>query len=210
MRRSFESWFTNNIESNEMYIIYPLQYEPEASTSVRAFYFSDQLALIKLIGKVLPLEVKLVVKEHGGNKGYRKSDFYRELSYMPNVVLLPPEYDVKKLITGCIAVITLTGRMGWEAIVNNKPVISLGHTYWSSYYAVINVQSWKELSYAIRECYESAKQEAVNDDNKLIAFASAYIQCIHSGNFVLNSSSFMKNDNVNSFCDLLLSLASKI
>ena len=207
MRKNYKNWFTKVVAVDDKYIIYPLHYEPEASTLVRAFKFSDQLALIKSITKVLPLDVKLIVKEHGGNKGYRKTEFYRELSYMPNVVLRPPEYNVTELISNCICVITLTGRMGWEAIVNNKPVITLGRSYWSSFYKVHNVQSLKELSNAISECYQTSGQSDV-DMTKLHAFASAYIKCIHDANFVINGAAFMEEKNINAFCLILSELIS--
>jgi hypothetical protein len=205
MRKNHKKWFTKEITKNDKYIIYPLHYEPEASTLVRAFRFSDQLALIKQITKALPLDVMLVVKEHGGNRGYRKTEFYRELSYMPNVVLRPPEYSVTDLISNCLCVITLTGRMGWEAIVNDKPVITLGRSYWSSFDMVYNVQSPKGISDAIAECHHSSGNSDV-DMNKLLPFTSAYINCVHKANFVINGESFMTENNINAFRHILLGL----
>jgi len=207
-RWSHNKWFAKNVEPDARYFLYPLHYEPESSTSVRAFYFSDQLALIKLISKLLPPGVKLIVKEHGGNQGYRKPGFYRELYYMPNVTLLPPSANVSSLVKNCIGVITLTGRMGWEAIANNKHVITLGRTFWTTFDSVHYVESWRELSEAMNECCKDSGS-GNNYDSNLISFASSYIQCIHDGSFVLNSSSFMTDDNVGKFCDLLLGLLPK-
>jgi hypothetical protein len=208
MNRYYNFWFTKTINSTDKYFIYPLHYEPEASTLVRAFHFSDQLALIKLIAKLLPIDSILVVKEHSGNKGYRKTEFYRELFYMPNIVLRPPEYDVSKLINNSMCVITLTGRMGWEAIVNNKPVITLGRSFWSSIDSVYCVQSWKELSSAIMACYNKKEQGATHNKDNLVKFTAAYMACTYKGNFVINSSLFATQENVALFKDMLLDLIS--
>ena len=204
MRINYKHWFDKQLHEDDKYIIYPLHYEPEASTLVRAFHFSDQLALIKMIAKVLPLDVVLVVKEHSGNRGYRNPEFYKELSYMPNVVLRPPEYNVTKLLSKCMCVITLTGRMGWEAIVNNKPVITMGRSFWSSFDGVHNVQSWKELSSTIIKIHKSSINSEQFDENKLLAFASAYIRCVYDANFVINSSSFLTEENVEKFTNMII------
>lgn len=206
MRWAHEKLFDKGVAPGERFFIYPLHYEPESSTSVRAFFFSDQLALIRLIAKVLPLGIKLVVKEHGGNQGYRKPDFYRELSYMPNVIMLPPEHDVSLLLRDCIGVITLTGRMGWEALVNNKCVITLGKTFWTFFDAVQYVESWKELADALHRCCRHGAQDGNHDDAKLVAFAAAYIQCTHEGSFVLNTCNFLSPGNISQFANLLLGL----
>ncbi|HQS52914.1 MAG TPA: hypothetical protein PLN99_13560, partial [Daejeonella sp.] len=196
--------FAKNVSDGEQYFIYPLHYEPESSTLVRAFYFSDQLALIKTIAKVLPLGVKLVVKEHGGNQGYRKPGFYKEVSYLPNVILIPPQFEVSKLVKNCIGVITLTGRMGWEALVNKKPVITLGHTFWTSFPTVHYVVSWRELSEAVIRCCQ--QHDSKPDDEQLVAFAAAYIQCTHEGAFVLNTKNYLSVDNISKFSKIMLGL----
>ena len=201
-----EQLFASYVAEDERFFIYPLHYEPEASTAVRAFYFSDQLALIRLIAKVLPLGIKLVVKEHGGNQGYRKPEFYKELAYMPNVIMLPSRYDVGSLLKRCHGVITLTGRMGWEAIVNQKPVICLGKAYWSSLESVHRVESWKELSDAVQKSCEAAQGEDYHCEESILAFAAAYIECTYPGSFVLNSEALNMPSNINAFVEMLLDL----
>ena len=201
-----EQLFESDLSEDERFFIYPLHYEPEASTAIRAFYFSDQLALIRLIAKVLPFGVKLVVKEHGGNQGYRKPEFYRELSYMPNVIMLPSHYDVVSLLRRCYGVITLTGRMGWEAIVNQKPVICLGQTYWSSLESVHRVESWRELSSAIEQICEANRDNNYHSEESILALAAAYIDCTYPGSFVLNTENLGSPANINAFVDMLLDL----
>jgi hypothetical protein len=203
MRINKNKLFSSEIPADSEYIIYPLHYEPESSTVVRAFHFSDQLATIRMISKALPLDVILVVKEHSGNKGYRKPFFYKELSYMPNVLLLPPEFNVSEAVKNCLCIVTLTGRMGWEAIVHGKPVIALGDSFWSSMSSVYKVRSIDQMIDSIRDIY-SRKEEPVNgDDSEIIAFAAAYIECTSPGNFVINGRKFLTEKNVDLFVDMI-------
>lgn len=203
MRINKNKFFSSGIPADCEYVIYPLHYEPESSTMVRAFHFSDQLSTIRMISKALPLDVILVVKEHSGNKGYRKPFFYKELSYMPNIVLLSPEFDVSEIVKKCLCVVTLTGRMGWEAIVNGKPVIALGDSFWSSMNSVYKVRSIDQIIESIWDVY-SKKDEIVEwNDSEIDAFAAAYIECTYPGNFVINGRNFLTEKNVDLFVNII-------
>jgi hypothetical protein len=208
MEFHYRNWFADKMAPGLRYFVYPLHYEPEASTTVRAYYFSDQMATIKLIAKCLPLGIRLAVKEHRGNRGYRKTGFYKELSYLPNVVLLSPDSNVLDLVRDCIAVITLTGRMGWEAIVNGKPVIALGRSFWSSFDSVHTAESWRELVNVISSCCDPNRPQPVHDEQKVLAFTAAYIQCIWKGNFVFGGKQLLTGSNIADFANMLMGLAS--
>jgi hypothetical protein len=188
------------------YFIFPLHYEPESSTSVRAFCFSDQLATIKLLSKILPPTVQLVVKEHGGNQGYRKANFYRELSYMPNVIMLAADRDVSGLLKECLGVMTLTGRMGWESLVNNKPVICFGKSFWSWHKNIYRADSVSGLKAKIQEISQNKDNKYMVDEDELLAFTSSYIRCTHKGMFVLNAKGFSSDANIKHFSNILMSL----
>lgn len=214
-KQFFSKWFETEVSPHERYFVYPLHYEPEASTLIRAFNFSDQMCVIKQIIKVLPLGIKLVVKEHAGNQGYRKTSFYRELYYFPNVILVPPSYNGKKLIKNSVGVITLTGRMGWEALIMDKPVITFGETFWTSFDTVMKPDSWRQLKEFIKNIvgnmtkvnpYPMTNNDTI--DNRLISYAAAYISLVHEANFVLGTKDLYDNLNVKRIAQLLYSKVS--
>ncbi len=198
----YNKCFVKKLDSNLKYFVYPLHYEPESSSVVRAFYFSDQIALIKQIAKLLPIGTYLVVKEHGGNHGYRKVNDYIEISYLPNVLLVPRDYNVSSLINKSLGIITLTGRMGWESIVNNKPVIAFGDSYWSSFTGVFNVISWPDLKEKLHYCC-SLNGSFKYNQHKLLAFTAAYIACIYEGSFIFHAKKFMSLENIQKFSKML-------
>ena len=182
------------------YFVYAAHFEPEASVQIRAFHFSDQLALIKQISRLLPPDCILVVKEHKGNQGFRKPDFYRELSHIYNVFCASPDTDLRKLMKKSQGVITLTGRVGLEALIDNIPVIAFGHTFWSSLSDVITPKSPKDIKTVLSSLSkidvlnrENLKPEIKSDICHLLI---AYNQLTYDGNFIHGSNDFSASENL--------------
>ena len=205
IRMNFSKWFCDKLSRDEKYFLFPLQYEPEATTLIRAYPFSDQMSVIEQIAKALPLGTTLVVKEHRGNHGYRKPSFYRELHYVTNVRLLPREAILDDLIKNSLGVITLNSRMGWEALVLGKPVIALGRGFWTSFDKVKHPSSWSDLKIMIRNIASNDGREYQFEyDDRLIAYAAAYISLTRNGNFVLASEDFLTSANIERLTDIIV------
>lgn len=198
-------WFCKELPLGEKFFVFPLQYEPEASTFVRAFPFFDQMYVIQQIAKALPLGVTLIVKEHKGNQGYRKSAFYRELQYLPNVKLVDRETELNNLISNSIGIITLTSRMGWEGLVFRKPVIALGSTFYTFFEEVKKPGAWMELKRIIEECVSNMDNDNKESDydKKLLAYAAAYISLIQKGNYIPGSMGVFDGENISAVAKVL-------
>lgn len=115
----------------EKYVVYPIHFQPEASTLVQAPMYVDQLALIQDIAKSLPIGYRLYVKEHVSNRGRRPLEFYEAIRAIPCVRLLGPDVDTWTLIRGASAIAVITGTMGWEGVLFNKPVITFGSVWFN-------------------------------------------------------------------------------
>lgn len=198
-------WFCRWLTPDEKYFLFPLQYEPEASTFVRAFPFFNQMFIIQQIAKALPLGITLIVKEHKGNPGYRKSTFYRELQYLPNVKLVDRETELNSLITNSIGIITLTSRMGWEGLVLKKPVIALGTSFYTFFEEVKKPGSWMELKRMIDECVNNIDidNKESDYDNKLLSYTAAYISLIQKGNYIPGSRGVFEEENISAIAKVL-------
>lgn len=114
----------------ERYVLYPIHFQPEASTLVQAPYYLDQLALIADLAKSLPAGVRLYVKEHLSNRGRRPLSFYRTIRETFGVRLLGPDVDTWRLIENAAAIAVITGTMGWEGLIFDKPVIVFGSVFY--------------------------------------------------------------------------------
>lgn len=205
-RMNSSRWFYDKLSRDEKYFLFPLQYEPEATTLIRSYPFSNQMSVIEQIAKALPLGTTLIVKEHRGNHGYRKPSFYKDLHYLPNVRLIPREAYLDDLIKNSLGVITLNSRMGWEALVLGKPVIALGRGFWTSFDQVKSPSSWAELRTTIRDIVTGdGRYYQPKYDDQLIAYAAAYISLTKIGNFVLASKDFLAPANIEKLSDVITS-----
>jgi hypothetical protein len=134
----------------EPYVLYPLHYQPEATTLVLAPYYLNQVALIEDIAKSLPAGYRLYVKEHIVSRGRWPLDFYAAIRRVPGVRLLAPTADTWSLVRGAAAIAVITGTMGWEGVLLDKPVVTFGRVFFNRYPLVhrageLAKQEWPEL-----------------------------------------------------------------
>jgi hypothetical protein len=136
--------------AGERYVLYPLHFQPEATTLVLAPYFLNQLALIEDLAKSLPAGFRLYVKEHVVSRGRWPISFYESIRRVPGVRLLSHAEDGIALIRGASAVAVITGTMGWEGLLLDKPVITFGRVFYNRYPLVhrggeVAKQDWPSL-----------------------------------------------------------------
>jgi len=110
------------------YIYYPIQYQPEASTVPASVVNFNQLSIILSISKVLPKNIKLVIKE---NPRYwsnttdlislsRSIKFYKSILSKDNVILVDQRKSSLELINYSDSVSLITGTVALEALRNGK------------------------------------------------------------------------------------------
>lgn len=136
----------------KVYVVYPLHFFPEASTSVQARYYDgNEFNLIKNIAFSLPENAVLVVKEHKSNVGNNSRRFYQDVKHLPNVILLDPYYKLKENLHRFDAVVTLTSTVGFEALANDVPVYVLGEVFYQNYPGSRKINSYSELNSALEK-----------------------------------------------------------
>lgn len=126
--KAYKNEFYAECDFKEKYLYYPLHLVPEYTMQVQANMWINQLFIIEILAKSVPFDWKIYVKEHPGQIKYRvrPSAFYKEIKSYANVKLIPFDMDNQKVIAHSQFVVTVTGTVGWEAILfHNKPVINL-------------------------------------------------------------------------------------
>jgi capsule polysaccharide modification protein KpsS len=131
------------------FLLYPLHFHPEASTSVLAPDFVDEMHVIKSIAFRLPSDIRLVVKEHPSAVSMQPLDFYRQLSQLPNVDLLAAHVSAKRLARESVGVVCVTSTLGFEAAAMGKPVIALGDVLYGYFPNVRMVRTCAEINSAL-------------------------------------------------------------
>jgi hypothetical protein len=189
--------------TGERYVLYPIHFQPEASTLVQAPYYLDQAALIEDISKSLPVGYQLYVKEHVSNRGRRPLAFYKRLRETFGVRLLGPDEDTWTLIRGAAAVAVITGTVGWEGLLFGKPVVTFGDVFYNECAlthraALVAKDQWHKT-------FRRAIFEHEHDEELLLEFVAAIRESSRPG-FLKNPNTFpavMDPENVERIADAL-------
>lgn len=115
----------------ENYIFFPLHAEPEISLTNYSKFYQNQIEVIRNICLQLPSKYKLLVKEHPRNIGRRSLGYYKKILEIPNVDFANPQLPSIEVLNRSKLVIVLSGNIGYEAVLSQVPVITLGNTIYN-------------------------------------------------------------------------------
>lgn len=188
VRRMYDSY---NCKEDK-YFIFPMHYQPESSTSVNAMYYVNQYEVIKNIAFSLPIGYKLYVKEHPNGVGFQSMDFYKNLKNLPNVKYIDPLADNNELISYSQGVITLTSTLGYEALLMNKLVFTIGNVFYNFHPNCFKV--------SLEEIYKFINKHKCDVDNNVnninnIKFVYTYFKDTFEGSFMIEKDSILNVKN---------------
>lgn len=116
------------------FVYFPLQLQPEMTTSALGGFFKDQALAIECLASILPENVKIYVKENPKQGAYMRGPlFYHRLKRIKNVQILPSFANTHTLTDKALFVCTITGTVGWEAVVKGKKALIFGNTWYQSF-----------------------------------------------------------------------------
>ena len=169
--------YLQNLDNNipEKSIFFPLHFQPEESTLVKGINYANQIALIEHISKSIPLGYTLIVKEHPLGRGNRPLWQYKHIESFYNVKMV--ELPSNGIIQKVDLIISISGTIGIESLVNDKPIIMLGKTYYmfdeSLFHYLDNINRLDELIYKI-----VVKKETNITKEKVDRFLLAYLKSL--------------------------------
>lgn len=192
--------YDENKMCEDYYFIFPMHFQPESSTSVNAMYYDNQYEAIKNITFSLPIGTYLYVKDHPNGIGFQSFEFYKKIKKLPHVRYIDPLTNTKELIKNSKGVITLTSTMGYEALLLEKPVITLGKVFYNYHPYCYNVSSYNEIyDSTIKILYNTHE----NFKNYNLEFLYIYFQDTYAGKV------FREDAEINKICDFILDRAKK-
>lgn len=149
------------------YVFFPLNTEPEIALSVYGRYYLNQIELARNIAQNLPINMYLLIKDHPRSIGQRSLRYYEKLLEIPNVLMASPYMGSDALIRHASAVVVVSGFIGFEAVMKEKPVITLGHCPYNILpdTMVRYVDNIKDFGFVFREfvdSYRFQKQAVIN------------------------------------------------
>lgn len=179
------------------YVYYPLHYQPEASTCVCAQKYENQMFFIDSWAKSLPADTVLYVKEHYALLGNRDPHFYVDLKKYPNVFLINPLENSRKLIENATAVTTLTGTAGFEALLLRKPVFLGGSIVFDNAPGVIKIDDIYQNYLNNMQNWKHPQREEV------IQYLCACFRSYGKGNAYAQNFYHLINENIDDLCNTL-------
>lgn len=167
---TYETYFEEPV-AGESFAFFPLHLDPELATMVQAPPYVDQLNLIRLIARSLPINMKLYVKEHPlmYSRGWRDPQFYSQIKKIPNVRFIHPRIGAKEIIQKAQLVFTITGTAGFEALLYKKPMIAFGECVYTKMESVLRARDLMQLPQLIHHALTNYK----TDEEELLDFLVA-------------------------------------
>ncbi|WP_417685382.1 hypothetical protein [Pseudidiomarina gelatinasegens] len=144
-------------ELKRPYVLVALHYQPEETTCPTGGAYSEQRQIVKLLNSLLPENFIIAVKEHysqfldsqEGEAG-RTPHYYSDLaSISKRVKLISTDADPFVLIDNAEAVITVSGTIGWEAVVRGKQSLVFGRAWYEDMPGTHKVKSKKDVQAAL-------------------------------------------------------------
>ncbi|MCG3727433.1 hypothetical protein [Vibrio cincinnatiensis] len=155
------------------YVYFPLHVDPESSTMVLNYQYTNQLSLIENIVKSLPPGFTLVVKEHFPMIGKRPRGFYKRINKLPLVDLLHPDENSQMVIEKSKIVMTNTGTAAWEAVQLGVPAVVLGDVPFSVIEnGIRRIQDIACLPYIFEEALSMTKA----NDEELLRYIESVVE----------------------------------
>lgn len=180
VRYLYKTHYKSVFPAGERYFLYPIQFHPEASVSVDGPLFNDEWANVQLIAQSLPFGYRLYVKDHVHAAGRQGLEFYAKVSRLPNVRLITPLADTKRLIRDSCGVVCVTSTMGYEALIMGKPAFVLGDPFYDFFPAVRKVERPADLHELL-----SNHEAVVATSDEIRALVASYVLTSEKGRLEL-------------------------
>jgi hypothetical protein len=127
------------------FVYFPLHVTDDYKIKTVIPHCVDQASLVEQVADALPPGYDLVVKEHPMSIGRNPLSFLRRLRRRPNLRLVHPHSGSHELIRDSEAVVVISSTVGLEALLYEKPVLTLGRPFYAGYGLTLDVESFREL-----------------------------------------------------------------
>jgi hypothetical protein len=141
--------FYDELSSARPYVYFPLHVTDDYKIRKVIPHCVDQASIVEQVADALPPGHDLVLKEHPMSVGRNSVRLLRRLRTRPNVRLVRPHTSSHELIRGAEAIAVISSTVGVEALLYEKPVLTIGQPFYSGYGVTLDVDSFRELRAAV-------------------------------------------------------------
>lgn len=168
----------HSVDYDKKFVYFPLQLQPELTTSCHGREFTDQLLAVEQLSSILPDDWYIYLKENP-KQGFRQRDryFYERMKRIPRCLYLDTAIPTHELIESSQFVATISGTVGWEAICGGKPAVIFGVTWFQTFPGVTQWRSDVTLSEIVDK---EISRDALNESYRELARKT------HPGIFIMD------------------------
>ena len=143
--------FYDHLDTARPFVYFPLHVTDDYKIKRIIPHCVDQASLVEQVADALPQGHDLVLKEHPMSLGRNSIRLLRRLRSRPNIRLVDPYTSTHELIERSEAVAVISSTVGLEALLYDKPVLTLGQPYYSGFGVTLDVDSFSEIRTRVPE-----------------------------------------------------------
>jgi capsular polysaccharide biosynthesis protein len=137
--------FYDQLDPERPFVYFPLHVTDDYKIQRIIPHCADQASLVEQIADALPAGHDLVLKEHPMSLGRNSTALLRRLRQRPNTRLVNPYTNTHELIERSEAVAVISSTVGLEALLYDKPVLTLGQPYYGGFGVTLDIGSFAEI-----------------------------------------------------------------
>jgi hypothetical protein len=164
----YSKYAKKSVDFTLNYVYFPLQMQPELTTTTLGGVYKDQLLAIEKLSKLIPNDWKIYIKENPKQLGsYRDKYFFERLNLIENAVYISKEVNTYDLLENAKFSATVTGTVGWEAISAGQPTLIFGKAWFETLPGVIKYKEDLKIDDILKIKIDHSRLE--EEYNKLIS-----------------------------------------
>jgi hypothetical protein len=135
----------DELDPQRPFVYFPLHVTDDYKIKKVIPHCIDQASIVEQVADALPPGYDLVLKEHPMSVGRNALSLLRRLKRRANVRLVSPHTSSHDLMRQAAAVAVISSTVGLEALLYEKPVLTLGQPFYAGYGITLDVDSFREL-----------------------------------------------------------------
>jgi hypothetical protein len=143
--------FYDRLDPSRPFVYFPLHVTDDYKIRKVIPHCEDQASLVEQVADALPPGHDVVLKEHPMSIGRNSLRLLRRLRTRRNIRLVEPYTSTHELIRAAEAVAVISSTVGLEALLYEKPVLTLGQPFYSGYGVTLDVDSFREIRAKVPE-----------------------------------------------------------
>jgi Capsule polysaccharide biosynthesis protein len=168
------------LDPNRPFVYFPLHVVDDYKIKRVIPHCYDQASIIEQVADALPHGYELVLKEHPMSIGRNRLALLRRLARIPNARLVAPHTSSHDVMRRAEAVAVISSTVGLEALLHDKPVLTLGQPFYAGYGVTLDVDSFREIREAV-----PALLRFYPDHERILRFLHAAMRACYPGKPVL-------------------------